>query len=448
MSNNKLSFSISSKPSSRPTKQLPINNDESQKQQVFVTEFDPSKILPQKQSDHVIPALENQWKPQNKMRNLDIALRLSSDDPNLRFELEAPTIMADADPAGSYGLILRSKEEKEKKPSSDNVSVQRFKEDMVNLPDDRGADEFVGVPVEGYGAAVLSAYGWSEGMGVGRRETKDVPIVQYVRKNFDREGLGFIPETNKEDPTKKKSRYSGPQMVAPKGPDGRNRHVVGIDEKLVPRELKGIHAGKTVRVIEGRHEGLKGNVLEKFESKSSSKVVLKLSRSGEKVTVRIDEVAEVGSVDEENWSRKATKTRKRDREEGEKRVKEEKAPPSWLTSRIRVRVISKDFKRGKLYLKKGEVVDVIGPRVCDISMDETNELVQGIDQDILETALPRCGGPVLVLFGKHKGVFGNLVEKDNEKETGVVRDADSHELLNVRLEQVAEYIGDPSDIGY
>lgn len=99
-------------------------------------------------------------------------------------------------------------------------------------------------------------------------------------------------------------------------------------------------------------------------------------------------------------------------------------------------------------MKKAEILDVVGPTTCDISMDESRELIQGVDQELLETALPRRGGPVLVLFGKHKGAYGSLVERDSEQETGVVRDADSHALLNVRLEQIAEYVGDPSYIGY
>ncbi|KAI3884369.1 hypothetical protein MKW92_039526 [Papaver armeniacum] len=109
--------------------------------------------------------------------------------------------------------------------------------------------------------------------------------------------------------------------------------------------------------------------------------------------------------------------------------------PSWLI-------------RGKLYMKKGEIVDVLERSVCHIAMDESKEIIQGVKQDILETVIPRCGGHVLILYGKHKGVLGNLVERDTEKETGVVRDADTHELLNVHLEQIAEYIGDPSHLGY
>ncbi|XP_026382172.1 protein MOS2-like [Papaver somniferum] len=103
--------------------------------------------------------------------------------------------------------------------------------------------------------------------------------------------------------------------------------------------------------------------------------------------------------------------------------------PSWLISHIRVRVVSKTFRGGKLYMKKGEIVDVVERSVCDIAMDESKEVIQGVKQDILETVIPRCGGAVLILYGKHKGVFGNLV-------------------LDVHLEQIAEYIGDPSHLGY
>jgi hypothetical protein len=37
---------------------------------------------------------------------------------------------------------------------------------------------------------------------------------------------------------------------------------------------------------------------------------------------------------------------------------------------------------------------------CDISMDESREIIQGVSQDMLETTIPRRGGPVLVLSGK------------------------------------------------
>ncbi|PIA34966.1 hypothetical protein AQUCO_03700311v1 [Aquilegia coerulea] len=519
-SSSKLSFSLPStnkRPSSLSSNSnFPFEETNSSSQQhEFVTEFDPSKTLTTHQSTtHVIPRLENTWNPYKKMKNLDIPFRSASDDPDLRFELEAPNTIA-TDSSMAYGLNIRSNggggagaddklknslssgagaadklQQQQQQRSVENVILQKYKEDMKILPDDRGLEEFDDVPVEGFGIALLKSYGWSEGKGIGKNAKEDVKVVQYVRR-ADKEGLGFQSSSIDEKKPGQKQH-----LVAPRGPDGKTRHVVGIDEKLVPRELKGIHVGKIVRVVSGRHIGLKGKVLEKYDSHSSSSVmvVLKLIRSDEEVTVGLKEVAELGSVDEElcledlkmkdnlrrmerrgslshreekkmNGNRYDKETvKRRNRDEGgsvkqekygsntkhcDNKEKEKKTlPVSWLASHIRVRIISKDLKGGKLYLKKGEVLDVVGPGTCDISLDESKELIQGVNQDILETAVPKPGGPVLILYGKHKGTFGYLVERNMEKETGVVQDADSHALLNVRLEQIAEYIGDPSCIGY
>ncbi|XP_077248299.1 D111/G-patch domain-containing protein [Tasmannia lanceolata] len=506
----KLSFSLppkpsSSKPNNKPTHFLEekTKNDEETKPQ-FVTEFDPSKTLTQK-TNLIIPPIEDTWRrPEKKMRNIDPSKLPSETD--LGFELETPSVL-DTDTkieSLAFGLNIMKKNgglnepvdlvppfepnfnsvetlTQDKKPiDTEAFRLQRFREDLKNLPEDRGFDEFVDMPVEKFAAAYLAGYGWSEGKGIGRNAKEDVKVVQYVRR-AGKEGLGFTPDVLD---TKKKT------LVAPKGPDGRTRHVVGIDEKLVPREVRGVFVGKSVRIIDGRHVGLKGKVVEKLGNSVSDVVVLKLSRSGEEVRVGLAEVAEVGSVEEEKCLRKlkelkvrgkddgnyrekrdgGKEERRKDKRNGEERGREdvaksdnrnsqsscingdrreeEKVPISWLRSHIRVRIVSKDFRGGRFYLKKGEVMDVVGPTTCDISMDENKAIIQGVDQDILETALPKRGGPVLVLYGKHKGVFGNLVERDMDKEIGIVRDADSHALLTVRLEQIAEYVGDPSYIGY
>lgn len=46
----------------------------------------------------------------------------------------------------------------------------------------------------------------------------------------------------------------------------------------------------------------------------------------------------------------------------------------------------------------------------------------------------RRGGSVLILLGKYKGVYGNLVEKDLDKEIGVVCDLDNYKMFDVRFE--------------
>lgn len=124
---------------------------------------------------------------------------------------------------------------------------------------------------------------------------------------------------------------------------------------------------------------------------------------------------------------------------------EERSLPSWLRSHIRVRFVSKSFMGGRLYLKKGRVIDVIRPRVCDILLDESGEILQEVRQDHLETALPKRGGRVIVVGGKYKGQIGKLLERDSENDVGVVQLEDNFEMSKFNLEDLAELVGDPNE---
>ncbi|KAF5725776.1 MOS2 putative isoform 1 [Tripterygium wilfordii] len=465
----KLSFSLPSKPSSKSTpKPSQTFNDEDRQEdnstKQFVTEFDPSKSLIDSKPHHVIPPKENEWKPFKRMKNLrNLPVIQSDGSRELQFETESLSVDL-GDGKVSYGLNLRqstktdaSADEASKTHESggndggrprtvDNILLDKLKDDLERLPEHLGLEEFTDMPVEGFGAALLAGYGWREGRGIGKNTKEDVKVKQ-ISKRTSKEGVGFVaPSHDKEKETER-------------------------DTKKKDKDKGGFNVGKDVRVIAGRDVGSKGRILEKL---SADLVVLRLSRSEEEVRVRVNDIADLGSKEEErclrklkeekieNSNRESSKHRgsekrasKRSREHGnqkrggeEVKIERRERGGSWLTSHIRVRIISKDLNGGRLYLKKGEVVDVVGPYMCDITMDESKELVQGVDQEFLETALPRRGGHVLVLSGKHKGVYGSLVERDLDQETGVVRDADTHDLLNVHLEQIAEYIGDPSLLGY
>lgn len=363
--------------------------------------------------------------------------------------------------------------------------LQKLKEDLKSLPDEP-EDHYADMPVEDFAAALLKGYGWYEGRGIGRNAKEDVKTKQYERRTTMEGFRSFAQTPNKNDNTNTSNSSSKALNEKKKEEEKNNSRGAGQFQEGP------FYVGKYVRIIGGGDMGLKGRIVEVLGGGDS--IILKLSRSEEEVKVRTCDVAELGSVEEEMCLRKLKELKikgskdgvdnrdgRRTKDDG-RRVKDSKSDQShresmddeieqkrknnkrsrgggrrseqsnaqvqWLTSHIRVRIISKDLKGGRLYLRKGEVVDVVGPTTCDITMDDSRELIQGVDQDLLETALPRRGGPVLVLYGKHKGVYGSLVERNVENETGVIRDADSHALLNVRLEQIAEYIGDPSYIGY
>lgn len=477
----KLSFSLPSKSSSssskpnlvRPSKEFDdktLDHGGSGDSKEYVNEFDASKPLSEtngKSRKLVIPSLENEWRPLKRMKNLEVPLDQSVES-DLKFESASGLDPAE-DSKMSYGLNVRqsvdgmksadeskSGEEPLRPVPLEVIMLEKFKADLQRLPEDRGFEDFEEVPVESFAAALMEGYGWRQGRGIGRNAKEDVKVKEYNRRT-DKQGLGFVSDVPVGIPKKEEEKDGGRERE-------RNRDGGRVKENN-DQESDGLASiGKHVRIVGGRDAGLKGRIVEKLDS---DWFVLKLSKRDEdlKLKVRSTDVAELGSKEEERFLKKLEELKIKDENRGQKRRREverlaekrengtrdkekRNSRSSWLTSHIRVRIISKELKGGKFYLKKGEIVDVVGPTICDISMDGSRELVQGVSQELLETALPRRGGPVLVLYGKHKGVYGSLVERDLDKETGVVRDADSHELLNVRLEQIAEYIGDPSYLGY
>ncbi|RZC56711.1 hypothetical protein C5167_015565 [Papaver somniferum] len=139
------------------------------------------------------------------MKNLQSLTKASAtDDPESRFEAAPPTTAEVGDQGFKYGLTLRKKEDDDREDvvmvdanggGIENLMMNKFKEDMEKLPEDRGIDEFIDCLVEGYGEALLAGYGWKKGQGIGKNAKEDVQVVQYV-KRAGREGLGYEPEIN------------------------------------------------------------------------------------------------------------------------------------------------------------------------------------------------------------------------------------------------------------
>ncbi|KAL5070801.1 hypothetical protein RYX36_021688 [Vicia faba] len=125
--------------------------------------------------------------------------------------------------------------------------------------------------------------------------------------------------------------------------------------------------------------------------------VLKVLGTSEEVKVRVEDVAELGFIEKDMCLRKLEDSKvKKDH------LEEERGSRS-KHSRDEVKERRADGNRGGKEEKgKGEVLDVIGPTTCDVSMDESRG----------------------------------------------IRDSDTHQMLNVKLEHIAEYIGDPNLLGH
>ncbi|KAI9110569.1 hypothetical protein K1719_018435 [Acacia pycnantha] len=210
----KLSFSVQSKSNSKSNPIRPSNKfdaaatdskDGNSNAREYVREFDASKSSSDpNRSTMVIPPIENEWnigRSHKRMKNLDLPIT-ESNGTEVGFELDTSTVVETCSDM-SYGLNLRQikkndgdgekpvassggggggNHERSRPVSLDSVVLQKFKDDMKRLPDDRGFDEFKDVAVEGFGAALLAGYGWREGMGIGKNAKEDVKVVQYERR--------------------------------------------------------------------------------------------------------------------------------------------------------------------------------------------------------------------------------------------------------------------------
>eukprot|EP00049_Salpingoeca_infusionum_P003530 m.67595 g.67595 ORF g.67595 m.67595 type:complete len:449 (-) comp12165_c0_seq1:229-1575(-) len=80
----------------------------------------------------------------------------------------------------------------------------------------------------------------------------------------------------------------------------------------------------------------------------------------------------------------------------------------WVTPGIVVKVMNKELGDGRFYKRKGVIKSVEGA-VAKVKIIDSKASLK-LDQRFLETVIPRVGGDVLILQGKHAGGIGQLLK--------------------------------------
>jgi G patch domain and KOW motifs-containing protein len=117
---------------------------------------------------------------------------------------------------------------------------------------------------------------------------------------------------------------------------------------------------------------------------------------------------------------------------------------AWLVPGIRVKIVDKRREGGRFYLKKGRIIDVQAPTLCDVWIDDLRESVVDVKQSQLETVVPpSVGTPLLVLQGggKLKGLKGKLLQRSVEAGVAAVQMVDDLSVHKLSLDDVAEWVG-------
>lgn len=127
--------------------------------------------------------------------------------------------------------------------------------------------------------------------------------------------------------------------------------------------------------------------------------------------------------------------------EQEKAKERQNRKDYWLTEGIVVKVMSKALKAKGLYKEKGVVRKVVDRYVGEIEMLQDGTVVR-VDQEELETVLPKIGGLVKIVNGAYRGCTARLISVNVDKfcaqvevEKGMF---DGRKLDNIEYEDICK----------
>ncbi len=107
----------------------------------------------------------------------------------------------------------------------------------------------------------------------------------------------------------------------------------------------------------------------------------------------------------------------------------------WIRKDILTRIVSKKVKKGKYYKRKCIINKVYDKYIAKVELldsgpggDDGGDVFE-IDQDDLETVVPKVGKHVMILNGRGRGMTAELVSVDEKKCRGTLQLLDSDVIL-------------------
>ena len=119
-------------------------------------------------------------------------------------------------------------------------------------------------------------------------------------------------------------------------------------------------------------------------------------------------------------------------------------------SNIRVRVVSKSFKSGKYYKKKGVIFDVTQQGECILHLDN-GKLLENVKERHLETLIPDINEIIMVV--RHTPYteedyyqkVGKVLSKDRNTLKAMIQLEPSMDVVMLSFDDICEFKGNTND---
>ncbi|OUM70204.1 hypothetical protein PIROE2DRAFT_56889 [Piromyces sp. E2] len=375
-------------------------------------------------------------------------------------------------------------------PGTENLKTEteKFRYDIQFRPEESTLEDYERIPIEEFGAAMLRGMGWEKGKAVGRNRNNKSAMVEPI-EFIPRPallGLGAQPKPPDLEEMKKKRKRN---MMGKEDPpkeykpnvtsDGKVKHFRTLDEPRSSGRSSSRHRDSS-RHSHQRHSSHrsdsdrdrernrdrdrdKDRKRDKYKkqdsnndddsdsessSSSSSKKESKYTHSSSYTQSR--DHSRHRSSHSESGSGKRHHSSSSSRHDRDHSSSQSKPQNTWLYPNIRVRVVSKSYKSGKYYKKKGVVFDIARPGECTLRLDN-GKLLEEVKERYLETLIPDVNENIIVV--RHTPYaeedyyqkVGKVLSKDRETEKAMVQMVSTMDVVNLSFDDICEFKGNTND---
>jgi len=266
---------------------------------------------------------------------------------------------------------------------------------------------FSSTPIENFAAKLFKSLNYKSEEGIGRGNSGQLKEVVQYKPRPDNLGLGAVPKKEVID------KIKNGEIIQKREDPHASYLIIGDNAQ--------VRIGEMVAVRKGVFKGLQGCLLGIDEDKKAATIEFVINKSKAEVPIRYVVLPTSKKLKVEDLSKKKQQSNNQ--------------KLAWLLPNIRVRCVSKTYKGGLLYLKKGTVMDIL-PDNSFIIMTEDGKLIEDLKEDDLETIVPKKQGErVIIVKGPSRGAFGRIyhVQKNSKKiQISVEGDGDEGQILELK----------------
>ena len=142
----------------------------------------------------------------------------------------------------------------------------------------------------------------------------------------------------------------------------------------------------------------------------------------------------IGRSSEMNDSNSSSKHKKYDNDDDDDDLLDIRKK-HWIRKDILTRIISKKVKKGRYYKRKCIILKIYDKYTAKVELldsgpnaDDGGDIIE-VDQDDLETVIPKVGKKVMILNGRGRGMVAELISLDDKKYRGSLQLLDSDTIL-------------------